>query len=136
MTPTKKARQPIRNVGFADLRHYRLPLPGIISILHRISGLVLFLGLPILIWLFDQSLSSETSFQTYLDVVQNPLGKIVLLGLGWAFLHHACAGVRFLLLDLHRGTEKAAARRSSRWVLVVSLSLTAILALVLLGVWS
>jgi succinate dehydrogenase / fumarate reductase cytochrome b subunit len=136
MTTPKLARPQIRNIGIGDLRNYRLPLPGIVSILHRVSGAGLFLTLPVLIWLFDQSLSSETSFQTFLAVVEHPLGKLVLLGLSWAFLHHACAGVRFLLLDLHLGTDKAVARRSSVWVFVASLTLTALVALTLLGVWS
>jgi len=134
MTPTKAPRPQIRNIGFGDLPNYRLPVPGVVSILHRISGLLMFLCLPLLLWLFEQSLSSERSFDRYLDFFHHFLGRLLLLGLGWALAHHLCAGVRFLLLDLHLGTAKDAARRSSWIVLALSAVLTALLAWVLFGV--
>ncbi len=134
MTTTNAPRPQIRNIGLGDLLHYKLPPSGIVSILHRISGLLLFLALPLLLWIFEQSLSSETSFGRYLEFFHHPLARLLLLLLGWALLHHLCAGVRFLLLDLHRGTEREAARRSSWVVLAVSLVLTALLALALFGV--
>lgn len=105
----------------------RLPLPGIVSILHRISGAGLFLCLPLLLWLFATSLGSPESFDTFRSVVGHPLAKLLLLGLMWAYLHHFCAGIRFLMLDLNKGTDLPAARKSSVAVLVVSLTLTVIL---------
>ena len=109
---------------FLALHQIRLPLPGIVSILHRVSGAGLFLMLPLLLWLFDRSLGSPVAYDAYRDVVSNPLVKLVLFGLLLAYLHHFCAGIRFLLLDVHVGSDLAAARRSSVIVLVVSVALT------------
>ena len=105
----------------------RLPLPGIVSILHRISGAGLFLLLPFLLYLLDRSLGSPETFETFSAVVGHPLAKPLLLGLLWAYMHHFCAVIRFLLLDLHKGTELQAARNSSRIVLIVSIALTVII---------
>lgn len=112
---------------FLALNEIRLPLPGFVSILHRVSGAGLFLCLPILLGLFGMSLGSPESFASYKEVVGNPLVKLLLLGLLWAYLHHFCAGIRFLLLDMHQGLELAAARSSARLVLVVSLTLTVLI---------
>lgn len=106
------------------LHEIRLPLPGIVSILHRVSGAGLFLMLPFLLYLLDRSLGSPESFETYKSVVGNPLAKLLLLGLLWAYLHHFCAGIRFLLLDVHKGVDLKSARNSSRIVLIVSIVLT------------
>jgi succinate dehydrogenase / fumarate reductase cytochrome b subunit len=106
------------------LNQIRLPLPGIVSILHRVSGAGLFLMLPVLLSLFGNSVGSPESYAAYKAVIGNILVKLLLLGLLWAYLHHFCAGIRFLLLDMHVGIEKEAARSSSRIVLIVSLILT------------
>ena len=106
------------------LNQIRLPLPGIVSILHRVSGAGLFLMLPVLLSLFGNSVGSPESYAAYKAVIGNILVKLLLLGLLWAYLHHFCAGIRFLLLDMHVGIEKEAARSSSRSVLIVSLILT------------
>jgi succinate dehydrogenase / fumarate reductase cytochrome b subunit len=108
----------------------RLPLPGFVSILHRISGAGLFLLLPFLLYLFDLSLTQD-SFATFSAVVGNPLVKLILLGLLWAYMHHFCAGIRFLLLDLHIGGDLQPARNSARLVLIVSLALTAVIGVAL-----
>ncbi|HJV07072.1 MAG TPA: succinate dehydrogenase, cytochrome b556 subunit [Chromobacteriaceae bacterium] len=110
-----------------DLAAIRLPLPGIVSILHRISGVALFFSLPLLIYLLHGSLSSADAFETYRAVVSHPLMKIVLIGLLWAYLHHFCAGIRFLLLDIHKGLDLQTARATAKTVLAVSLALTVIL---------
>jgi succinate dehydrogenase / fumarate reductase cytochrome b subunit len=110
---------------YLDLVRIRLPLPGIVSILHRISGAVLFLfGIPLLLWALAASLGSAASFAEMKSAWSHPLAKLVLLGFAWAYLHHFCAGIRYLLLDLHQGIDLPAARRSSVIVLVVSLALT------------
>jgi succinate dehydrogenase / fumarate reductase cytochrome b subunit len=109
---------------YLDLAKIRLPLPGLVSILHRVSGAVLFLlGIPLLLAGVGASLASAESFAALKALVANPLGKLVLLGFAWAYLHHFCAGIRYLLLDLHAGIELPAARQSSVIVLVVSLVL-------------
>lgn len=114
-----------------DLPKIRLPLPGVVSILHRISGAAMFLALPLVIWLLQGTLSSADAFDCYKSAVGNPLVKLVLLGLLWAFMHHAAAGVRFLLLDIHKGTELHTARATAKVVLVVSLGLTAVVGAIL-----
>ena len=113
------------------LHQIRLPLPGIVSILHRVSGAGLFLMLPLLLWLFDRSLGSATAYDAYREAVSHPLLKLVLFGLLWAYLHHFCAGIRFLLLDLHVGSDLQAGRRSSVAVMVVSIVLTLVIGVAL-----
>ncbi len=110
-----------------DLPTIRLPLPGILSILHRVSGAGLFLMLPVLLWLFQGSLTSSDTFAGVKAVVGHPVAKIVLLGLIWFYMHHFCAGIRYLLLDLHKGIELEAARLSSKIVFAVSIALTLII---------
>ena len=107
-----------------DLTTIRLPLPAKVSILHRVSGAGLFLCFPVLLWMFGASLTSAETFATFKSVFANPLAKVIVAGLIWAYLHHFCAGIRFLLLDLHVGIEKEAARKSSVVVFAVSIPLT------------
>lgn len=107
-----------------DLMTIRLPLPGILSILHRVSGAVLFLLLPVLLWLFESSLTSPETFAVVKSIAAHPLVKLILLGLIWLYLHHFCAGIRYLLLDLHKGIDLESARLSSKIVFAVSIVLT------------
>ncbi len=109
------------------LNEIRLPLPGIVSILHRISGVGIFLLLPFLLFLLDRSLGSPETFETFAAVVDNWFVKLILLGLLWAYMHHFCAGIRFLLLDMHMGVDLESARKSSKIVLGVSIALTLII---------
>ena len=109
------------------LNEIRLPLPGKVSILHRVSGAGLYLMLPVLLALFGASVGSPDSYADFTKVVGNPLVKLILSGLVWAYLHHFCAGIRFLLLDVHVGVDKESAVKSARLVLIVSLILTALL---------
>jgi len=111
---------------FLNLLEIRLPLPAKASILHRVSGVGLFLLLPLLICLLDMSLASPDSYRELQDLTAHPLVKLVLTGLLWAFLHHFCMGVRILLIDVHVGVEKAQANLSAKLVFAVSLALTAL----------
>ena len=129
----KKDRPVYRNIGLAQLIKYRLPWAGKVSILHRISGAVLFILLPFILYLFDQSLASELSYQKFQAFTSNILVKIICLGLIWAFLHHFCAGIRYLLLDLEIGVEKSEANRSAIFVFSLGLALTAVVGLKLFG---
>lgn len=114
-----------------DLTKIRLPLPGIVSFLHRVSGAALFLiGIPFLLSVLNCGLASQEGFDDWRDAFNQPLVKVVLIGFLWAYLHHFFAGLRFLALDLHKGIALPAARASSKWVLIVSLALTLIL-----GIW-
>ncbi len=110
---------------YLNLVRIRLPLPGIVSILHRLSGAALYLiGLPLLLFGVQRSLASPEAFDSFRAALSNPLAKIVLIGLVWAYLHHFFAGIRFLLLDVQQGIELKPTRVSSVVVLVVSLALT------------
>ncbi len=131
-----KKRPEYRNIHVTQILKYRLPLAGKLSILHRISGVLLFLALPtILLPLFDKSITSELTFLEMQSLVDNSFVKLVLLGLIWSYLHHFVAGIRYLLLDVHVGTEKYAASKSAAIVFVISLGLTAVFGLKLFGVF-
>lgn len=118
------------------LHQIRLPLAGYASILHRVSGAGLFLMLPLLIWLLQLSLgSTQANVEMFAAVTGNWLVKLILLGLVWAFLHHFCMGIRILLIDIHVGVEKQQSHNSAMMVMVVSLALTAIFGLKLLGAY-
>ena len=112
---------------YLNLAKIRLPIPGLVSILHRVSGAGLFFVLPVLIWTLDLSLVSSQGFASVKSAVDNPLIKVMLLGILWALLHHFFAGIRYLLLDLQAGMELRSARASAWTVLGVSLALTAFL---------
>ena len=109
---------------YLNLFQIRLPLPGLISIMHRISGAVLFLALPLLLWWLQESLMSSASYAALKATFSNWCFKLVLIGLIWGYLHHLFAGIRHLLLDLDIGTDLADARLTSMLVLVISIALT------------
>jgi succinate dehydrogenase / fumarate reductase cytochrome b subunit len=118
--PVGKAR-PV----YLNLVAIRLPVPGIVSILHRISGALLFLAaIPLALWALQASLASSDSFNALAALFASPFVKLVTIVLAWAYFHHFCAGIRYLLLDVHVGDDLVPARRSSVIVLVVSLLLT------------
>lgn len=129
----KKNRRQFGVMSFAQTVHYRLPLAGIVSILHRASGMLIFLLLPFILYLLDKSLTSEISFEYFKGFTSHWFVKLILLALVWSYLHHFCAGIRHLLMDLHMGLDKDSARKSSVAVFAVSLPLTALVALKLFG---
>lgn len=131
----KKERPQFRNIHVTQLSNYRLPLAGVVSILHRVSGALMFLLLPVILYLLQLSISSEMTFAHFAGIIDNPLAKLVLLALIWAYLQHFCAGVRHLFMDMHMAIEKDSARQSATIVLVVSLVLTALAGLKLFGVF-
>lgn len=137
MSETTRAPRPqFRNIGLSDIASYRLPVAGKLSILHRASGVLLFLALPlVLLPFFGRSLSSPESFEQFRVFASHPVVKLVLLALIWAYLHHFCAGIRYLALDLHMGLEKEQAHKSACIVFAVSLTLTAVFGLKLFGVF-
>lgn len=110
-----------------NLMQIRMPLPAFVSILHRASGAILFLLLPLLLYLLASSLESPQSFASLKKWISNPLAKLVLIGILWAYLHHFCAGIRHLAMDMHIGLELESARATSYAVLGVSLVLTAVI---------
>ncbi|GGH50227.1 succinate dehydrogenase cytochrome b-556 subunit [Comamonas phosphati] len=135
-----KQRPEFRNINFfKDLPTYRLPPAGIVSILHRVSGLLMFLLLPFIIWMFDKSVSSEISYDGFTAVFAGSFGwfaKLVCLALIWAYLHHFCAGVRHLVMDVnHHAVNKQTGKSTALTVLVISLALTAVLGAKLFGLY-
>ena len=143
MTQLAKKRPEFRNINaLTDLPSYRLPAAGIVSILHRISGLIMFLLLPLLVWMFDTSVSSEISFAKFsaaftvgLGFVPAVLVKVVVLGLIWAYLHHLIAGVRHVYMDVCHAVTKEFGKSSAIATLVLSLGLTAALGAKLFGLY-
>ncbi len=118
---------PTSRPKYLNLMEIRLPLPAFVSILHRVSGAILFLLLPVVLCLLGSSLESSSTFAQFKAWVGNPLGKVLLLGILWAYLHHFCAGIRHLAMDMHVGLELATARVTSYAVLAVSLVSTAVI---------
>lgn len=128
-------RPQFRNIHITEIARYRLPLAGLVSILHRISGLLIFLLLPFLLYLLDNSLTSEDTFAYFKGFIQNPCIKIILVVLIWAYLHHFCAGIRHLAMDVHMSLDKHSAKNSAIWVFVISILLAVLFALKLFGVF-
>lgn len=115
---------------YYDLNLLNLPAPGLVSIFHRVTGIVLFLfAIPLALFLLQATLTNESKFDFWRNVVNFPLVKLVLLAFIWAYLHHFFAGIRYLLLDVHVGIAKAPARLSARIVLAAGL-----IATILIGV--
>ena len=114
---------------YLDLLSIRQPLPAIVSILHRISGALLFLaGIPLLLWFVQRSLASPEGFAAAMAPFTGVFGKIVLLVLAWAYVYHLLAGLRHLALDLHIGIRLQPARSSAAVVLVLSILIALIVA--------
>ena len=144
LASSRPPRRQFRNINaFTDLTTYRLPPAGIVSILHRVSGAVMFLLMPFIIWMFDTSVSSEISFARFKAAFNTGIGfapgwffKLVALALIWAFLHHFIAGLRHLWMDTnHHATNKNFGRTSAVAVLVLSIGLSVILAAKLFGLY-
>jgi succinate dehydrogenase / fumarate reductase cytochrome b subunit len=117
-----------RRPKYLNLLQIRQPVPAVVSILHRISGFILFLALPLLLFWLQRSLASEEGFASLEEILTHPIAKIVIIGLIWGYLHHLLAGVRHLALDLDVGTDLAPARLTSYAVLIIAIALTVIFA--------
>lgn len=143
VTSTKPKRPEFRNINaLTDLRTYRLPIAGILSILHRVSGLLLFILLPFIVWMLDTSITSEYSFARFTAAfnvgmwgLPGALWKLVALGVIWAYLHHFCAGLRHLWMDLTHSVSKEFGKSSAIVGFAISLGLTAVLGAKLFGLY-
>jgi succinate dehydrogenase / fumarate reductase cytochrome b subunit len=133
VTQGKQVKRQYGVMRLTDALGYRLPLAGVVSILHRISGGLMFVLLPFVLYLLDKSLLSEISFEQFRGFVSHWFVKLVILALVWAYLHHFCAGVRHLFMDFHVGLDKDSGRKSAVGVFAVSLPLTLLVALKLFG---
>jgi succinate dehydrogenase / fumarate reductase cytochrome b subunit len=141
-TTAARKRPEFRNINaLSDLPSYRLPAAGWVSILHRVSGVLMFVLMPFIIWMFDTSISSEISYARFTSAfsagmlgLPGVIWKLVALALIWAYLHHFCAGVRHLRMDINHGAvDKRSGAASARVVLAISLLLTAVLGAKLFG---
>ena len=143
MSEVAKPRPEYRNINvFTDVRTYRMPAAALVSILHRVSGALMFLLLPFIIWLFDKSVSSEISFGQFTSAFSAGLWifpgwfvKLVVLALIWAYLHHFIAGVRHLWMDATHAVTKEFGRSSAIVTLVLSIGLTVVLGAKLFGLY-
>ena len=143
MTEAARKRPEFRNINaLSDLPNYRLPAAGWVSILHRVSGALMFLLMPFIIWMFDSSITSEISFAKFAAAFNVGLGfipgwfmKLVALAIIWAYLHHFIAGIRHLYMDTFHAVTKEFVKSSAVATLVLSLGLTAVLAAKLFGLY-
>ncbi len=144
LKPAPRAKRPeFRNINaFNDLPGYRWPLAAIVSGMHRASGLIMFLLMPFIIWMFDTSVSSEFSFARFTSAFSNGIGfvpgflvKLVALGLIWAYLHHFFAGMRHIRMDLFHTVTKEAGKKTAQITLLLSLGLTVVLGAKLFGLY-
>lgn len=123
MSSTLSKAPPRPRPKHLDLTKIRLPLPGWVSIMHRVSGAALFAALPMLLWLLDRSLSTEIGYDRLALIFKLWWVKLAMFLLLWGYLHHFCAGIRYLLLDLHIGIDLASARMSAGAVYFISVPL-------------
>jgi succinate dehydrogenase / fumarate reductase, cytochrome b subunit len=121
------------NIHVLQIIRYRLPAAGVVSILHRVSGAMMFLLLPFILYLFDLSITSEISFDSLKGFTSHWFVKLLILAVSWGYLHHFCGGIRHLIMDAHIGLSKEEARKSAHMVFIVSVPLTLLVALKLFG---
>lgn len=131
MADTLKERPVFRNIHVSQIVAYRLPPAGIVSILHRVSGVVMFLLMPFIIWMFDASVTSEISYSQFRAAFAAGVGflpgwflKLVVLGLIWAYVHHLIAGLRHLWMDATHAVTKEFGHLSAIVTLALSVALT------------
>ena len=131
MADTLKPRPEFRNIHVSQIVAYRLPPAGIVSILHRVSGVLMFLLMPFIIWMFDTSVTSEVSYGVFKSAFAAGVGfipgcflKLVALALIWAYLHHLIAGVRHLWMDATHAVTKEFGHLSAIVTLALSVALT------------
>ncbi len=142
MANTTSQRPVYRNIHVSQIVRYRLPPAGIVSILHRVSGALMFVLLPFVIWMFDASVTSEVSYDRFKAVFSAGVGflpgwfiKLVAWALIWAYLHHMIAGVRHLWMDMTHSVSKQQGHSSALVTLVSSLVLTLVLGAKLFGLF-
>ena len=142
IAPTVKAPGTFTNIHITDIVSYRLPAAGWVSILHRVSGAILFLLLPLSVWLFDTSVTSEMSFERFRAAFLSGIGfvpgwfiKLMVLGLVWGYITHFIAGVRHVWMDTTHSVSKQQGKVSAQVTLVLSIVLTLICAAKLFGLY-
>jgi len=104
---------------YLDLRQIKLPVTGIVSIAHRISGILLVLSIPVWLYLLELSLSGPLGFEEAIVISNGFFFTVLSIGCFWSLVHHFVAGIRYLLIDLDIGVDKEAALEGARWVFIV-----------------
>ena len=134
--------RPGANMRLIDALQYRLPLAGVVSVLHRVSGMLMFFLLPFIVWMFDASVTSEVSYDGFTSAFVAGIGplpglfiKLVALALIWAYLHHAVAGVRHLWMDATHSVSKQQGHSSALATFAISIVLTVALGAKLFGLF-
>lgn len=134
--------RPGENMRLIDALQYRLPLAGVVSILHRVSGMMMFFLLPFIVWMFDASVTSEVSYDGFTSAFVAGIGfvpgfviKLVALALIWAYLHHAVAGLRHLWMDATHAVTKEFGHSSAVATFAISIVLTVVLGAKLFGMF-
>ena len=142
LSKTRPVARPGANMRLIEALQYRLPLAGLVSILHRASGMLMFFLLPFIVWMFDASVSSETSYDSFTSAFVAGIGvvpgvgvQLVALALIWSYLHHAIAGVRHLWMDATHSVTKQQGRSSAVATFAISIVLTVALGAKLFGLF-
>ena len=142
LSPSRPKARPGENMRLIEALQYRLPLAGLVSILHRVSGMLMFFLLPFIVWMFDASLTSEISYDGFTSAFVAGIGfvpgfviKLVALALIWAYLHHAVAGLRHLWMDATHAVTKEFGHSSAVATFAISIGLTAVLGAKLFGLF-
>lgn len=120
----RPVKRPVHRPKNLNLLTIRLPVPAVVSILHRASGFILFLLLPVMLWALQQTLRSEEGFAYVQQVLGHPVSKLIMMLPIWAFWHHLCAGIRHLFIDYRFGMPLPQARWTAKLVLACSVLLT------------
>jgi len=132
----RKERPEFRNINIVSVvLNYRQPFSAIVSIMHRVSGFLMFALLPFILYLLQESIRSEISYAHFQGIASHPLAKLVILALVWGYMHHFFAGLRHLIMDTHIGLDKDSARKTAVAVLVVTWTVVILVALKLFGVF-
>jgi succinate dehydrogenase / fumarate reductase cytochrome b subunit len=113
-----------------DLTSFNFPLPAITSILHRITGVALFVGVAFLLWALDRSLSGQAGFNQVAHILDGFFAKLIAWGIVSALLYHLVAGIKHLLMDLGIGETLESGVRNARLTLIISAVL-----ILIAGVW-
>ncbi|OOZ42015.1 succinate dehydrogenase, cytochrome b556 subunit [Solemya pervernicosa gill symbiont] len=121
-----------RRPVYLNLFKITLPATAWVSVLHRASGVLMFLAIPASIYLLGLSLRDSSGYNQVLSILSHPISLLVMLSMLWALIHHLLAGIRFLLIDIDIGIEKESSRRSAWWVVIAALILTLMIAGVLI----
>ena len=117
---------------YLNLIKIRLPIPGLVSFAHRVSGVLMFLAIPLAAYFLHESIQDAETYQQVLNLLAHPLARLILLIIGWSICHHLYAGIRYLLIDVDIGVGLQPARMSAAVVMAAALVSTLVILVLLL----